>query len=204
MSFGQLNAARETAIRRLSVELDLEFIGSDEFKDIALLNTFRVYKNSTGNRKIVNMVQRQDGLLESRMTVFDMTWVVSTGKSAVRYHQTMFFIQSKKLALPDFYLRPEDFLDRIGAWLGLQDIDFVEYPEFSNSNILRGEDEELVRDLVVTPQFSRLFQLNKEWHVEGMGYFLVLYKKHKLLHPDAIKDLIMRGMELYSILENKE
>ena len=45
MSLGQLNAARETAIRRLCMELDLEFIGADEYKDIALLNTFRVYKN---------------------------------------------------------------------------------------------------------------------------------------------------------------
>ncbi len=204
MSLGKLNAVRETAIQRLSMELDLEFIGNDEFKDIALLNTFRVYKNTSGSRKIVNMVQRQDGMLESRMTVFDMTWVVYTGKSAVRYSQTMFFIQSKKLALPDFYLRPEDFLDRIGAWLGLQDINFVEYPEFSSRNILRGEDEELVRDLVVTPQFTRLFQLNKEWHVEGMGYYLLLYKKNILLDPKAIKDLIKRGMDLYRILENKE
>lgn len=203
MNFGKLNTQRMEAIQRLAYDLGLEYAPVDDFKDIALLNTFRFYKNSRGNRKMVNMLQKEHDLLESRMTVFDLTWVVSTGKSSHRYYQTMFFIQSKKLALPDFYLRPEDFFYRIGAWLGLQDIDFVEYPEFSEKNILGGDDEELVRDLVVTPQFSRMFQLNKEWHVEGIGYFLVLYKKHKLLEPDAIKDLIIRGMELYGILENK-
>lgn len=187
-------------MRQLAEELHLTYSLRDEFNDLSLLREFRCYQHTPRNRKARHLLQLQEGLLQNQLLIFDLEWRVSNGKSGRTYTQTMFFLQSKQLALPDFALQPENWLHRIGAWLGLQDINLEAYPEFSRHNVLRGDDPELVRDMVVQPPFARLFQINREWHVEGMGYYLVLYKQKRLLAPDDIKELIVRGMDVFGIL----
>ena len=129
------------------------------------------------------------------------SWKVPAGNHRKRLYQSVFFIQAKDLALPDFYLRPENFFDRIGAWLGMQDIDYAEDKSFSDQNLLKGDDEELIRQLLLTPQFARMFRKNREWTVEGLGYYLVIYRKRKLLEPADMASLVQKGMELYALLK---
>ncbi len=135
---------------------------------------------------------------------FDFTWKKPAGNHSRRLYQTVFFIQAKDLALPDFFLRPENFFDRIGTWLGMQDIDFSEDKAFSDQNLLQGEDEDLIRQLLLTPQFARMFRINREWTVEGLGYYLAIYKKRALLEPTDMAHLVKKGMELYGILREPE
>lgn len=194
------NNLRSNVLRRLAGELEMTFQVEDPFHDLALLRHFRFYRRSNRTRKLYNILSRQSELLENTLQIFDLEWVVSNGKSSRTFQQTTLFLRSKDLMLPDFYLRPEHFLHRIGTWLGMQDINFVEYPDFSRSNLLRGEDEELIRDLVVKPEFAKMFRINREWFVEGMGYYLVLYQQHRLLNPNEIRDLVVRAMELFAVL----
>jgi len=49
------------------------------------------------------------------------------------------------LRLPTFSLRPESFFHKIGAAIGMQDIDFEEHADFSDNFVLTGDDEQLVR-----------------------------------------------------------
>jgi hypothetical protein len=191
---------RSSALRRLAIELDLEFREQDPFHDLALLRHFRFYRRTTRNRKVFNILYRQSEMLENTLQIFDLEWIVSTGKSTQIFQQTTLFLRSRDLMLPDFYLRPEHFFHRIGAWLGMQDIDFVQYPEFSAANLLRGEDEQLVRELVVRPELAKMFRVNRDWFVEGMGYYLVLYQRNRLLNPEEIRELIVKGMELFAVL----
>lgn len=199
-----ISPGRTAALKRLALDLGMEFEENDAMHDLALLRHFRCYRQTNRSRKVFHVLKKKHALLDHVLQVFDLRWTVSTGKSSRTFYQTMFFIRSQSLALPDFYLRPEHFLHRIGAWLGMQDIDFVEYPEFSHHNVLKGEDEDLVRQLVVKPQLAGMFRLNREWFVEGLGYYLVLYKQRRLLTPEEIKDLITRGVELYQMLRTEE
>jgi hypothetical protein len=194
---------RAGAMRQLAHQLEMDYYHKDEFKDISLLREFRFFRQTTSNRKVYNILERNYGLLETKLQVFDLEWVVSTGKSSQRFCQTMFFIQSKYLALPEFRMQPEYFYHRIGTWLGMQDIDFEAYPDFSKNNLLKGTDEYYIRQKLVTPQFARLFSNNTEWHCEGMGYFLVLYQSKKLLNPHQIMALIKQGTKLYETIKEQ-
>ena len=81
----------------------------------------------------------------SDINVFDYRFTISTGKTSVTKEQTVFFMNSKELGLPDFYMKPEHFLHKIAAFLGFEDIDFEEFPGFSDQYHLKGEDEHYIR-----------------------------------------------------------
>lgn len=200
----KLTTDRTDTLRNLAHKLEFEFLGDDAYSDISLLKSFHFYKQFGSSRSLHNVARRVDPLLNSTMLTFDYTWKVPAGNHRKRRYQTVFFIQAKDLALPDFYLSPESFFDRVAAWLGMQDIDYAEDKQFSDQNLLKGEDEELVRQLLLTPQFARMFRSNKDWTVEGLGYYMVIYKKRKLLTPAEISTLVKQGLELYSILREPD
>ncbi len=204
MFSSKLTASRTDSMRSLAHKLEFEFLEDDVYSDISLLKTFHFYKQFGSSRSIHNVARRVDPLLNSTLLTFDYTWKVPAGNHRKRRYQTVFFIQAKDLALPDFYMTPETFFDRVGAWLGMQDIDYVEDKPFSDHNLLKGEDEELVRQLLLTPQFARMFRSNKEWTVEGLGYYLVIYKRRKLLAPAEVATLVKLGLDLYSVLREPE
>lgn len=194
-----LMAQRAVDMRSLAVDLGYAFLPVDEFKDIGLLSQFPFYRQTSSNREVHHILEKKDEMLASRLTVFDLTWVVSSGKSSTRYYQTMLCLYAKDLFVPEFRMRPEGLLDRIGTWLGMQDIDIEAYPEFSANNLLRGEDPQLVRELVAKPGFTHLFRLNREWNVEGLGYFLVLYKERDILTAPEIREMLHKADELHAL-----
>ena len=196
----KMNEDRSLAVRQVTDPLGFSFLGEDEFGESRFLRSFKFYREARFRKEVHNLAQRSDPMLESTLSLFDFAWRKPAGNSARWRYQTTFFIRSKQLLLPDFYMRPEHFFDRIGTWLGAQDIDFEEYPKFSRNNLLKGEDEQLVRDLLVSPQFARMFKVNRQWTIEGLGYYLVIYKRHKLLTAGEIRKLLKQGLRLLEIL----
>ena len=75
-------------------------------------------------------------------------------------------MESDELRLPSFSLKPEGFLHRLVASLGLQDINFDTHPEFSRMYQLQGSDEESVRELF-QPGVLEYFEQHKGLCVEG-------------------------------------
>ena len=87
------------------------------------------------------------------------------------YYQTFFFIQSKDLGLPEMLIYPEKFFHKVGSLLGMQDIDFEEWPEFSRKFLVQG-DEWGVRRLMdkdITKFFlsQKTLVLGKHWFLFG-------------------------------------
>lgn len=198
----KLNKARATSMLALAGELGMTYEEKDSFSEMNYLSEFRVFRKSSSNREAFNVMNKKDDFLESVLTIMDMTWAVSTGKTSQRFYQTVFFLRAKDLGVPDFSMRPESFFHKIGTMLGMQDIDFEAYPEFSDHNLIQGSDPDLIRSHVVNPGIAKVFQFNKTWTLEGMGYFLVLYKYRTLLCIDEVKSLIIQGMDVYRMLKN--
>ncbi|MBK9018426.1 MAG: hypothetical protein IPM82_32715 [Saprospiraceae bacterium] len=95
-----------------------------------MLRDFHLFSKG-GSKTITNMLTYSSQLMEDKINIFDYKYTVSTGKSAVTFKQTVFFINSKRLAMPEMLLKPEHFFHRLGNWLGLeQDIDFEEHRIF--------------------------------------------------------------------------
>lgn len=200
----KLTKARAASMSALAGELGMTYEEKDTFGEMNYLSEFRVFRKSSSNREAFNVMNKKDDFLETVLTIMDMTWVVSTGKSSHRFYQTVFFLRAKDLGVPDFSIRPESFFHKIGTMLGMQDIDIEAYPDFSDNNLLQGSDPELIRSHVIKPGIVKVFQFNKVWTLEGMGYFLVLYKYKTLLTIDEVKSLIIKGMEVYSMLKSND
>ncbi len=205
MSFFSSKSRQERTeqLRATAFELEMDFEEKDEFGMIALLRDFKLFRIG-GRKTISNILTKTSSLMEEKINVFDYRYTISTGKSSHTYHQSVFFIQSKQLAMPQMLLKPEHFFHKIGAWLGMQDIDFEEHPEFSDRYLLQGEDEDRIRRTMSNEAVMRFFTVEKNWHLESIGFFLILYQDKKLIMPSHIKTLYGKGMILYEQLKTEE
>lgn len=187
---------RSAALRHIAYKLDLEYEPTDLWGIKAQLQDFHLFRKGFRG-KIRHVLTREDELMESKVHIFDYRYLISTGKSTRRIEQTVFFLESKNLGLPEFYMQPERFFHRIGELLGLtKDIDFEGYIDFSYNYRLTGEEEGYIRHSF-KEEILRFFTLEKGWSMEGMGFYLVLYKKKKILNPTLIEKLYNTGLSLY-------
>lgn len=189
---------RPTQLKNIALQLEMKFSPDDDWGLFSLLKDFQLFRRGH-SRKITNLLYRQAGMLETEIHIFDYRYVISTNNSWRVFKQTVFFVHSKKLGLPQFLLRPENFFHKIGQLLGMQDIDFEAYPKFSNQYLLRGDDEEYIRASFPDAALQ-FFTVEKNWSLEGLNYYLILYQKNRLLLPSQIVDFYRKGMYLHDIL----
>jgi len=189
---------RAEAMEKVARQLGMTYTAKDEYGYKSLLADFKLFQKGT-SKKIINLLHKKEEGFELEIFIFDYHYVISSGKSSVKYKQTVFFIKSKKLGLPQFSLQPEHFFHRIGTYLGMQDIDFESHPEFSDQYLLKGEDEDLIREKL-DENFRSFFTIEKNWTLEGIGYFMVFYANKKLLPPEEITDFYAKGKEIYGLL----
>lgn len=195
---------RKKQMEQIAFELQMQFSEKDDWGLRRRLSDFHLFKKGH-SKEIFNVISKKETFLEEQFFIFDYKYTIQAGNTPVKHYQTVFHIQSKKLGLPEFLLKPESFFHKIGAFLGMQDIDFEEHPEFSQKNLLQGEDEDLVRNMMtVNPLLFRFFTVERDWSLEGVGYFMVFYSQQKLLHPGIVKNFLKKGMEVYDILKSKE
>lgn len=189
------------ALRSLAGELGMGFSEEDEWSVQNLLKDFSLFRKGH-SRRIFNLLSSSSEFMEEKVSVFDYSYVIQAGNTPVRHHQTVFSLQSKRLALPQMLLKPETFFHKIGAWIGMQDLDFEAYPEFSSKYLLQGEEETRVRS-VFDDDVVRFFIVGKKWYMESIGYYLVLYRARELFEPASIKQLLSEGGSLYQMLKSE-
>lgn len=191
---------RTQQLSQLAFQLKMDFAPADQWGLHHLLKDFKLFSIG-GAQKITNMMMHKDDMETTDFRVFDFSYTVSTGKSAVTVRQTVFYVHSSTLALPQFWMKPENIFHKLGIWLGLQhDINFVEYPEFSKQYFLKSKDEAYTRD-TMKDQVLRFFTIEKNWYLEGVGYMMIFYKQNVMLEPAEIKQLHEKGNKLFTMLQ---
>lgn len=192
---------RRTAMEHVAVPLKMEYAKKDHWSIMPLLEDFHLFQ--TGRRKkIRNLLYKKDAWNQTNLYIFDYHYLRHYGNNHKQYQQTVFFIQSKQLALPEFQMKPETFFHQIAAFLGYEDIDFEAHPEFSKNYYLKSNDEEWMRS-IFHKELIEFFTIEKDWILEGVGYFLILYKKNQLIAPQSIQDFYHRGLKVCKLLENR-
>ncbi len=190
---------RAAQLEEVAFDLGMQFQSKDDWGLLRLLKDFHLFKQGS-RKRIEHILHQKDGMLESELHIFDYQYTISSGKSSVTYKQTVFFMQSKQLGLPQFLMKPEHFFHRIGEWLNLtKDIDFEEFPQFSKQYWVKSDNEDYLRASVNEP-FLKFFTIEKNWQLEGLNYYLLFYKKHELLPPAQIKDFYQKGMKICEML----
>jgi len=124
-------------------------------------------------------------------TAFEYRWTTGSGKSA-RSHRIAGLLWTVERSLPQFFVAPEGWGDKVAAYFGGQDMDFDDSPDFSHSYRLRGADEAAVRALFTPARRQRLEQLVGQ-HVSGAGNELMWWRDATLPTPDAFDEFLMEG-----------
>jgi hypothetical protein len=124
-------------------------------------------------------------------SLFDYSYTTSNGKNSSTWTQTV-AVFKQETQMPLFELRPEGFLDRVGEVFVHRDIDFDSHPEFSRRYLLRGADEQAVRELF-TPALRTFFEAlpaERKWHIEGGQGTLFLYRSAATVKPEDIRPFL--------------
>jgi hypothetical protein len=189
---------RAHTMKRLAAELNLQFQPTDEWGLRRQLSDFRLFRRGM-SRRITNHLRSRDAMLETDFHLFDYRFKVSTGKSSKTYNQTVFFVDSRRLALPDFTMKPENILHYIGDLLGFKDIDFEEYPKFSRNYYLKGDDEDYIR-ASLPHSFLRFFSQEKNWYMEAINYYLIFYRTDHQIPGAELRDFYRKGVKVFGML----
>ena len=149
------------------------------------------------SRHVRNVIElpETDG---ERMTLFDFSYVIGSGKSSRNYQQTVTRVQSPKLNLPAFDMRPEGVLLKIAQSLGMKDIDFAEAPTFSRMYTLRGQDEAAIRSLF-TPELLRFCEANRGLWISGAGNLLWFHRENRRVKAPELDAFVHASRETFSL-----
>lgn len=190
---------RVLQLEKIAKKTPFSFTPKDEFGVLNLLKDFRLFQLG-GEKRIVNILRDKAALHESDFQVFDYQYTISHGDSSLNYPQTVFFAQSKKLALPPFSIRPPHFFNTTENYLNFGDINEEAAPLFSDQFMGQGATRgQLYKNL--SAEMQHFFTTEKDWNVEGLNYYMIFYKKKKVLHTTEILDFYKRGraiMDMFS------
>lgn len=192
---------RADSLRNLAFDLDMSFSNRDEFQLRKRLGGFQLFQKGH-SRTIYNLMIKEDDWLETQYAIFDYKYTQQQGKTAKIYRQTVFFMDSKKLELPEFLMKPEHFLHKIGKYFNLvKDIEFTNHPEFSNKYLIQSEYPDMLKEQTKEGLINMLSIENK-WTLEGINYHLIFYEAGRLISIDQIKNFHNKGLAIFEHFKN--
>jgi len=170
---------RTLQLQKAASFLGMEFVASAPMNWIPNLEKFALF--SQGHTKsISNMMYGQiDGV---KGAFFDYQYVTGSGKNRSTHNQSVVYFEPPKLNLPFFSLRPEGVFHKIITAFGYQDIDFGNRPEFSNRYLLRGPDEQAVRNTFSDAALS-FYEINQGSCTDGGGNQLFVFRHGQRVEP---------------------
>lgn len=191
---------RREALEKMADSLGLVFLAKDDGSVTApfqRLSLFQIGKS----RRATNCMSGDSG--EVRLSIFDYQYTTGSGKNQSTRRFTVVGMESPRLRLPGFSLRPENIFDRIGGMLGFQDIDFAEDPAFSDAFVLKGEGEAGIRRLF-SPALRAHFLLHRDRSAEGSGNLLIGYGARPAKAEEYSKLLAMAYETFGFIVDRQE
>jgi len=182
---------RVAALRELAVAHGFAF---DETAGgvVEALSTFPLFQQGS-RRAASNLLSRGNGA--DSVWVLDYRYTIGGGKNRHTVHQVVVAFPYLDASLPEFQLRPENFLHKIGQVFGYQDIDLADQPAFSKRFLLRGPDVGTIQMLFDEPTVQ-VFDAVEPLCIEGGGSCLLFYIPKRLVQPDRLMTLVEDRMRL--------
>jgi hypothetical protein len=183
---------RALAVRAAAQRIDWGFRDEVAFEAVPDIDRFELFRVGR-RRRFSNIMTSPAG--DPRAVIFDYTYITGGGNSQRTHRQTVFYATGDRLSLPSFSLRPENFLHRVGAMFGYQDINLERRPDFSRMFLLRGANEASVRD-AFTDTVAEFFERRAGACAAGMGRELLYWRTGRLTDPGELDALVRDGMDL--------
>ncbi|MEM9368862.1 MAG: hypothetical protein AAGD07_22955 [Planctomycetota bacterium] len=151
------------------------------------------------SKKLTNLMQAETEI--ASMHAFDYAYTTGSGKNQTHHTHSVLAISSDQVALPPFQMRPEGFFDRVGAKLGMQDIDFESHPRFSELFVLKSVDDEGTRRFFDAKLLTE-FESREGLRLEAERNWFVYIKPH-MLPPVQIREFIDEGFRLFQLFADR-
>ncbi len=189
---------RTEALNAVGEDLGFSFLLTpDEIMHERLRST-ELFQRGRGNRSS-NYLHRASDDVE--VLIFDHQYTVSSGKNSHTHKQSVVAIRSPQLNLPRFVISPEHFFHRIASAVGYQDIDFDQYPKFSKQFLLRGPDEQAIRDKLQNIDLDHLVSFGAISIEANADHFLV-YHAGKRSQPGELQTLFQKAFEIFVVFKD--
>ena len=190
---------RKEELQKLADEMGLDFhpAGSVELQtELAPFNLF----NSGRSKRLTKLIRGESD--EVTISIFDYQYTTGSGKHSHTHYQTVAALQSPTIQIPDFTMRPENFMDKIGGMIGLQDIDFESHPKFSKMFVLKSSSEAAIRKLF-NKAILEFFEGKEKLCVEANYGAVIIYRSGRFIKPSQIKEFLGEAYEVYgAIVDN--
>jgi hypothetical protein len=191
------NQKRTLALQQLALSLHFTFYPKGEGSVQGTFEGFDLFSRGYA-KKFTNLMTGRFRNLS--VSIFDYQYVTGGGKNAHLWKQSVIALESAQLNLPEFILRPENLVDKIGHAFGKKDIDFDTCPQFSKQYFLRGSSEELVRRLF-SERALRYFEENPGQCVEGDGNRLIIYRSSTLIPAENMQTRMQESYDIYTFFK---
>lgn len=178
--------ARTLELQKVASSLGLAFAATVPLESIPNLDKFVLFNHGYG-KSIRNMMSWQVDAVKA--SVFDYEYVTGGGKNRTRYNQSVAYFELPELNLPYFSLRPEYPIHKLMSVFGYQDIDFGNRPEFSRKYLLRGPDEQAVRN-TFNDAVLAYYEMDQITCTDGGGNQLFVFRHNQRATPQQIQGLI--------------
>ena len=189
---------RTEAVKKIAAELGFEFLGHGNEKLPILARNLDLFSKGR-SQQIRNLVRTQrEG---ATIFVFDYQYQTGSGKNRRTHYQTVVLFESNTLALPRFFLVPENLFHKIGNLFGYRDIDFCEHPRFSRKYLLRGELEDSIRR-IFNDRVISLYESRQGVSTEGLETILAYYYAYQSAPPKLWKDFLQEALDTYRLFKS--
>jgi hypothetical protein len=193
--------SRTRALEQYADQSGMRFELKDSFGLVAYFRDMKLFKQG-GDRHGRHLMQREAGLFE-HWGAMDYYYTVSTGKTSHTLKQSVYFRVSNTFMLPAFHMFPEKWYHRVGKWFGMQDIDFIAYPEFSKYYLLQGAQPQFIERFFEDDRLIRHFTEYRGWSVEAVGKYFVMYHPDMLVPPAEMESFFYIGDRLHQLLADR-
>ena len=137
------------------------------------------------------------------LRAFDYQYKTTSGTGKNRSEQTHSFtclILQSPISFQNLWIRPESFLDRVGEFFGVDDIDF-ESEEFSRRFHVKCRDKKFAYDVLHARAMELLLECGKIY-IEAQGHDLLFYYNGSKRVPDDVEPMIRRALKWLELLPN--
>lgn len=186
---------RTQQLQPVASQLGWTFAATSPFNMIPGLERFALF-NQGHSKEIKNFMYGTASNVKA--AVFDYVYVTGSGRNRTTHYQSVVYFEPGNLRLPYFTLRPENFLYKILATFGYQDIDFGQRPEFSRQYILRGQDEPAIRQ-TFNDRLLAFYESYPQTCTDAGGNQLFFFRSSYRFQPQEIQSYVAFGLNLLSL-----
>ena len=116
------------------------------------------------------------------------------------HKQTVAAFRFPEKKFSDFYLIPTNFIEERLIW-GDGNIDIPQRPNFSKFFRLGAVDKKSTVALFENPKLTDFFEKHREWAVEGVGEWIIIYQPDKRIDPDELQHFINQTSEIAEVMQ---